>query len=119
MEGLGGAFWGVLTATGGALALTFIVAIFLGIAALTLLFLGSAVVTLEQFARVSTSWRNLVGFGLCWSGVVSGGYLYQFHPELSAQPCTEWLRSWVVATGAAIGVVAVATLSTRAFLRWV
>jgi lipoprotein-releasing system permease protein len=119
VENLAGAVWGVLTATGGTLALTFIVAIFLGIAALTLLFLGSAVVVLEQFARVSTSWRNLVGFGLCWSGVVSGGYLYQFHPELSAQPWTEWLRGWVFATGAAIGFVAVATLSIRALLRWV
>jgi lipoprotein-releasing system permease protein len=119
VESLAGAVWGVLTATGGTLALTFIVAIFLGIAALTLLFLGSAVVALEQFARASTSWRNLVGFGLVWSGVVSGGYLYQFHPELSAQPWTEWLRNWLVATGAAAGIVAIATLSIRALLKWV
>jgi len=119
VEGFAGAVWDVLTATGGTLALTFIVAIFIGIAAITLLFLGSAVVALEQFARVSSSWRNLVGFGLCWSGVVGGGYLYQFQPELSAQPWTEWLRSWAVATGAAIGVVAVATLSIRALLKWV
>jgi lipoprotein-releasing system permease protein len=119
VEGFAGAVWDVLTATGGTLALTFIVAIFIGIAAITLLFLGSAVVALEQFARVSSSWRNLVGFGLCWSGVVGVGYLYQFQPELSAQPWTEWLRGWVVATGAAIGVVAVATLSIRALLKWV
>jgi lipoprotein-releasing system permease protein len=119
VESLAGAVWGVLTATGGTLALTFIVAIFLGIAALTLLFLGSAVVALEQFARASTSWRNLVGFGLVWSGVVSGGYLYQFHPELSAQPWTEWLRNWLVATGAAAGIVAIVALSIRALLKWV
>ena len=48
MESLAGAVWGVLTATGGTLALTFIVAIFLGIAALTLLFVGSAVVAQAQ-----------------------------------------------------------------------
>jgi lipoprotein-releasing system permease protein len=119
VESLAGAVWGVLTATGGTLALTFIVAIFLGITALTLLFLGSAVVALEQFARASTGWRNLVGFGLVWSGVVSGGYLYQFHPELSAQPWTEWLRNWLVATGAAAGIVAIASLSIRALLKWV
>jgi len=117
VESLAGAGWGLLTATGGTLALTFIVAIFLGIAALTLLFLGSAVVALEQFARVSSSWRNLVGFGLCWSGVIGGGYLYQFHPELAAGPWTEWLRSWVSATGMAIGVVAFATLSIRILLQ--
>ncbi len=119
MEGLAGAFWGVLTATGGTLALTFIVAIFIGIAALTLLFVGSAVVALEQFARVSSSWRNLVKVVLCWSGVVAAGYLYRFHPELSIQPWTEWLRNWVYATGSAILVVAAATLSIRALLKWV
>lgn len=119
MEGLAGAFWGVLTASGGTLALTFIIAIFAGIAALILLFLGSAVVALEQFARVSSGWRNLIGFGLCWSSFVSAGYLYQFHPELSAQPWTEWLRSWVFATGPAILVVVAATLSIRALLKWV
>jgi len=118
VEGLAGAAWGVLTATGGTLALTFIVAIFLGIAALTLLFLGSAVVALEQFARVSASWRNRILFGLCWSGVVGAGYLYRFHPELSAQPWTEWLQSWLSAAGAAIGSVAVATLAIRALLKW-
>jgi lipoprotein-releasing system permease protein len=119
VESLAGAAWGVLTASGGGLALTFIVAIFLGIAAITLLFLGSAVVALEQFARVSSSWRNLVKVVVCWSGVVGAGYLYRFHPELSAQPWTESLRSWVFATGAALLLVTVATLSIRALLKWV
>ena len=117
MENLAGAFWGVLTATGGTLALGFIVAIFLGIAALTLLFLGSAVIALEQFARASSGWRNLTKIVLCWSGVVGAGYLYRFHPELSAQPWTEWLRNWVYATGLAILVVAAASLSIRVLLR--
>ncbi len=119
MENLAGAVWGVLTATGGTLALTFIVAIFLGIAALTLLFLGSAVVALEQFARVSSSWRSLIGFGLCWSGILGSAYLYQFRPELSTRPFAEWLGGWGAATGAAIAVVAVVALSIRALLRWV
>ena len=119
MENLGGALWGVLTAAGGTLALTLIVAIFLGIAAMMLLFLGSAVVALEQFARASKGWGNLIRFGLCWSGVVGAGYLYQFHPELSAQPWTEWMRSWMLATGAAIGVVGIAILPVRALLKWV
>jgi lipoprotein-releasing system permease protein len=119
VENLSAAFWGVLTATGGTLSLTFIVAIFLGIAALTLLFLGSAVVALEQFARVSRSWGNRIGFGLCWSGIAAAGYLYQFHPEFSAQPWTEWLRGWAIATGNAVAVVAVAALLIRALLKWV
>ncbi len=119
MESLAGAFWGVLTATGGTLALACIIAIFLGIVALTLLFLGSSVVALEQFARVSSSWRNLVKIVLCWSGVVGAGYLYRFHPELSAQPWTEWLRNWMYATGSAILVVTAAAVLIRALLRLV
>jgi lipoprotein-releasing system permease protein len=107
-----------MTATGGTLALTFIVAIFLGIAALTLLFLGSAVVALEQFARFSSSWRNRVGLTLCWSPVVSTAYLYQYRPELSAQPWTEWLRTWVLWTAAAFVVVAVAIALIRALHKW-
>jgi lipoprotein-releasing system permease protein len=117
VESLASAFWGVMTATGGALALTFIVAIFLGIAALTLLFLGSAAVALEQFARVSSSWRNLAKVVLCWSGVVGAGYLYRVQPELAEQPWTEWLQSWVVASGAAILVVTAATLLVRVLLK--
>ncbi|MBW2714577.1 MAG: lipoprotein-releasing ABC transporter permease subunit [Deltaproteobacteria bacterium] len=117
MESLASAFWGVMTATGGAFALTFIVAIFLGIAALTLLFLGSAAVALEQFARVSSSWRNLAKVVLCWSGVVGAAYLYRFQPELAAQPWTEWLRNWVVASGLAILVVTAASLLVRSVLK--
>jgi lipoprotein-releasing system permease protein len=77
------------------------------------------VVALEQFARVSRGWGNLIRFGLCWSGVAAAGYLYQFHPEISARPWTEWLRNWLLATGNAIVVVAVGTLSIRALLKWV
>jgi lipoprotein-releasing system permease protein len=119
VESLAVAAWGVLTATGGMFALTFIVAIFVGIAALTLLFLGSAVVALEQFARVSVSWRNLIRFNLCWSGIVGAGYLYRVRPELAAQPWAEWLQSWLYAAGAAIVVVSIVTLSIRALLKWV
>ena len=45
--------WGALTAAGGGVALGLIVAIALGINAMSLLFAGSAVVALERFARVS------------------------------------------------------------------
>ena len=53
--------WDVLSTAGGTLALTFIVALALGINALTLLFLGSAVVALERFARAIRGWRSPVG----------------------------------------------------------
>ncbi|HXV37766.1 MAG TPA: hypothetical protein VEC18_11485, partial [Myxococcota bacterium] len=108
MEDLAAAAWGALTAAGGTLALSFIIAIFLGIVALTLLFVGSAVVALEQFARASRSWRNRLGFGLLWSGVVGVAYLYRYQPELAVQPWTDWLRAWTIASAASIGAVAFA-----------
>ena len=49
--------WTVLTAAGGTVALGLILAIALGINAMTLLFFGSAVVALERFARVATAAR--------------------------------------------------------------
>ncbi len=116
MEGLAGAIWGALTAVGGTLALTFIVAIFLGISALTLLFVGSAVIALEQFARVSSSWRHRIGFGVLWAGLVGVAYLYRFQPELGAQPWTEWSRSWSIASFKSIGVVALAMSLVRTLI---
>jgi len=94
VEGFGGAVWEIMTAAGGALALTFIVTIALGINALTVLFVGSAVVALEQFARVARRWRSLLGFGLAWAGIVGSGILYRQTPELSARPWSEWLMGW-------------------------
>ena len=67
MATLPGMLWEVLTAAGGALALSLIVAIALGINALTLLFLGSAVVALERFARAVVRWQSVLLFGAIWS----------------------------------------------------
>jgi lipoprotein-releasing system permease protein len=47
--------WDALSATGGSLALAFIVALVLGLCAMAILFFGSAVVVLERFARGAPS----------------------------------------------------------------
>ena len=73
MEVFATAVWGTLTAAGSTLALTFIVALAIGINALALLFFGSAVVALEQFARAATRWRSLLLCGAGWSMVVGAG----------------------------------------------
>ena len=70
MPGMAAALWDVLAAAGGTVALSMIVAIALGINALTLLFVGSAVVALERFARAVVRWRSALGVGLCWSVLV-------------------------------------------------
>ncbi len=119
MEGFAAAAWEVMTAAGGTLALTLIVAIALGINALTLLFLGSAVIALEQFARVATRWRSLLGFGLFWSLTVAGGWLYVHAPELSVRPRSEWLATWAQTTAVVAALIGVAVLLIWLLLRFV
>ena len=65
--------WQVLTAAGGGLALTFIVAISVGVFALTLLYVASAVVVLERFARTARDLRWVGLFGLAVAALAAGG----------------------------------------------
>jgi lipoprotein-releasing system permease protein len=51
--------WELAGATGGTLALAFIVALVIGLAALAALFVGAAVVVLERFARQARSARSV------------------------------------------------------------
>src|SRR5262249_8040834 len=68
--------WAVLTAAGGTVALGLILAIAIGINAMSLLFFGSAVVALERFARVATRWRVIAACGLVWAALLGAFSLY-------------------------------------------
>jgi lipoprotein-releasing system permease protein len=107
--------WDLLTAAGGTLALTLIVSIALGINALTLLFLGSAVVTLERFARVARRWRSMLGFGLCWAGLVGAGSLGWRGAESAGG--LDPLRQWALASAGSAVAIALALVAIRALLR--
>jgi lipoprotein-releasing system permease protein len=100
------ALWDLLSAAGGTLALSFIVALAVGINALTLLFLGSAVIALERFARVAQHWRGVLGVGLVWSALVGVAGLYWGEAEFAAEPLGSLLTRWSIAS--AVGVIAVA-----------
>jgi len=106
VEAFAAGAWSLATAAGGTLALGFIVAIALGINALTILFVGSAVIVLERFARVSRRWSSLAVTGVAVA--VLGGLLWaQFlepHPSLSD-------RKWILL--GALAIVAVAAPLTR------
>ena len=70
MTPLAAQLWEWLTAAGGPLALSFIVAIALGICANTVLFLGSAVVVLERFARANRSLRSVAIVTVVWAALL-------------------------------------------------
>ncbi len=113
---LGVAAWDVLTAAGGSLALTLIVALVVGIGALAMLFLGSAVVTLESFARVARRPRGIVIVCVVWAAVLGGASLYWADPEQLAE--IGYWQAWAlaslgVAVAIAVGVGLVSLLLRR------
>ncbi len=109
--------WDALTAAGGTLALTLIVAIAVGFNALALLFIGSAVVALERFARVARSPRTLAVAALVWSAVLGFGALQHFAPESANAATGEAFLAWLRLSATGLAVVAVAVVTMRAVLR--
>jgi lipoprotein-releasing system permease protein len=110
------AVWDVLSAAGGTLALTFIVALALGINALTLLFLGSSVVVLERFARAVRRPRSVLLAGLC-AVPLAGALAYELvdAEALGAglSPVGLWLRTTAVAAVAVVLLLAVTWVLLR------
>jgi lipoprotein-releasing system permease protein len=68
--------WQVVTAAGGGLALTFIVAISVGVFALTLLYVASAVVVLERFAVTASRRGWIFFFSACAAGLAAAFVLH-------------------------------------------
>jgi lipoprotein-releasing system permease protein len=96
-----------VTATGSGLALTFILAIAIGVLALILLYASSAVVVLERFARTARDPVWAILFGLA-AALVAGALLLHRVPEV--------LASWIPPStvGAALSVFACTALATGA-----
>jgi len=98
----------LLSAAGGTFALSFLVALVLGICVLTLLFLGSAVVVLERFARSARRPGSVALASAGWALLLAPLVLAAFRPEVEAEPLADRLRAFGVAAGLAllaIGVV--------------
>jgi lipoprotein-releasing system permease protein len=100
--------WDVLTAAGGTLALTLIIAMAVGINVLTLLFLGSAVVALERFARIATRVVPTIACILIWSGAMGAALLAWGVPDLVVESTTERVSAWA---GLSVGCALIACLT--------
>jgi lipoprotein-releasing system permease protein len=88
--------WTILTGAGGTVALALIIAIALGINALTLLFFGSAVVALERFARVARRKSVIAVCALVWAGALGAFfYLYWNAEALTGADLATRFRAWV------------------------
>ncbi len=111
--------WMRLGEAGGSLALSFIVALFLGIVVLMLLFLVSAVVALERFARVRAS---LAARAVCLAVVALVAGAAAAHarlPELAVTPAFERLQAlgpWLAGGAGAVLFSALAVGTALRFL---
>ena len=99
------------------MALVLIIALALGINALTLLFLGSAVVALERFARAARRLRSVALFGALWSGVLGAGAVYWSSSEIGAVPLDQKLVVWASSSAVSLLLVAVMSGLTHVVLR--
>jgi lipoprotein-releasing system permease protein len=109
--------WEWLTAAGGTLALSFIVAIALGICANTVLFLGSAVVVLERFARANRRLRSVAIVTVVWAALLGSlGTDVETLAGLGIQS-PGVVRAWILAAAVALVLVVVAQAAVALLLR--
>jgi hypothetical protein len=108
-----------LTTAGGTLALGLILAIALGINAMTLLFFGSAVVALERFARVATRRGVIAACVLVWAALLGAFSLYWNADALAGAGFAQWLRAFGLGSAWAALLVSGFVVSCRVGLRWI
>ena len=111
------ALWAWLTASGGTLALGFIVLVALGIVAMTLLFLGSAVVVLERFARVARSPGWIAVFGVAAALGYAAILLDVAAPELGIRSWREWFERFGTSAAVCEAVAAVSIVLCRVAIK--
>jgi len=110
--------WESLSVVGGSIAVSFIIALALGIVALTNFYLGSAVIVLERFARTATSRSSLTIMWLLASASVGALALWWDPSVLGGLESGEWLGAWAKAAGLAAPAVAVMQGLVWCTLRW-
>jgi lipoprotein-releasing system permease protein len=111
--------WAVLTTAGGTVALGLILAIALGINAMTLLFFGSAVVALERFARVATRRGVIAVCVLVWAVLLGAFSLYWSADALAGADLAQRFRAFGVGCAWAALLVTGSVLLCRIGLRFI
>lgn len=111
-----GLAWEWLAQGGGTLALTFIVALALGIVSLTAIYVGSAVIVLSGFARMTRGVRWILFFGACTALLHAAMRVQQILPELGERT-GEWIQLFATSLGTSALLTGVAILLCWGALR--
>jgi lipoprotein-releasing system permease protein len=111
--------WDALVAASGSLALTFIVALVLGISATAVLFFGSAVVVLERFARGARRWGVALAVTLAFAALLGALGLDEQSVEALGIPWPGAARAWLGGSAVAFVLLALAQAITVLLLRFV
>ncbi|MCG8589339.1 MAG: lipoprotein-releasing ABC transporter permease subunit [Proteobacteria bacterium] len=117
MTGAATLLFELVSAAGGTLALTFIVALAASMLSLLIFYLGSSVVVLERFAREARSFRWIAAVGVVVAFVAAVAGLEWSRSDLGPLPTGEWLRALSLSWLSATAVVAVAMGATALALR--
>ena len=119
MTALVASLWEALSVAGGSVALSFIVALALGICSLTVLFFGSAVVVLERFARAVRRPRSVLVVTIVWSILLGALGTDEEQLEALGIAWPGWAQAWLMTAAAVFGLLVVAQLAIAALLRFV
>ncbi|HVH06062.1 MAG TPA: lipoprotein-releasing ABC transporter permease subunit [Myxococcota bacterium] len=109
----------LMKAAGGTFALSFLVALVLGICVMTLLFLGSAVVVLERFARSARRPQSFLLASAAWALALAPLARGALWPESETTPLDESLRALAIAAAIALLALATAQVVLALVLRFV
>ena len=110
--------WESLSVVGGSIAVSFIVALALGIIALTSFYVGSAVIVLERFARVASRWPSLLLVWLGASAIASAVAITWDPAELAGLSPAQWALAWGKGAAAIAPLVALMLALVWFLLRW-
>ncbi len=119
MTAMASEFWEALSLAGGSIALSFIIALAVGICAMTVLFFGSAVVVLERFARAVTRPRSVILVTICWAILLGALGTDEEFVEGLGIAWPGWLQAWALTALAIAAMLVVAQLVVAGLLRFV
>ena len=118
MTALATEIWEALSVAGGSVALSFIVALAVGISALAVLFFGSAVVVLERFARAVRRPRSVAIVTVVWAMLLGTLGMDEEFLEGLGVPWPGMYEAWLYTALSALGLLVLGQAAVAAVFKF-